>query len=390
MRIASWISILLLASVSTAWCAAPAVESSQGADARDTESGAAEADTEAEEGRYRLLPIPIIITEPAVGEGLGASLALFHPVKEGKQDTPRVGTPGSMLGVPNQRDAPPVVTAIAGAYTNNDTWFAGIVHSNNWRSDSIRYVGAGAAARVNSQIYLANRPLRFSMDTALVYQDARFRLGQSDFLLGGGMSWLDAETRFRFDLPGAPPEAGLATDFQNVGISATLLYDTRDSSMSPTAGQLAALELWRYDDSLGGDFDYWAWNAKALSFHPLTEKLTLGLRLQISGIDGDPPFFAYPYVKLRGIPALRYQDQAAGALEAETRYRFAPRWEGTLFAGLGYTSDDVPLFRNPGSIYNYGVGGRYLVFEAHKVWMGIDIARGPEEWNWYIQVGHPW
>jgi hypothetical protein len=382
--------LLLLACASAAWSASAAVMTPPEAVAEATESADPDGDTQSEQRRFRLLPIPIIITEPAIGEGLGAALALFHPVKEGKADTPRIGTPGSMMGVPNRRDAPPVVTAIAAAYTNNDTWFAGIVHANNWRSDSIRYVGAGAAARVNSQIYLANRPLRFSMDTALVYQDVKFRLGQSDFLLGGGLSWLDAETQFRFDLPGAPPEAGLTSDFQNVGISATLLYETRDSSMSPTAGQLAALELWRYEDSLGGDFDYWAWNAKALSFHPLTGKLTLGLRLQISGIDGDPPFFAYPYVKLRGIPALRYQDRIAGALEAETRYRIAPRWEASLFAGLGYTSDDVPLFRNPGSIYNYGVGGRYLVFEAHKVWMGIDIARGPEEWNWYIQVGHPW
>jgi len=24
------------------------------------------------------------------------------------------------------------------------------------------------------------------------------------------------------------------------------------------------------------------------------------------------------------------------------------------------------------------------------VWVGVDIARGPEDWNYYIQVGHPW
>jgi outer membrane protein TolC len=68
----------------------------------------------------------------------------------------------------------------------------------------------------------------------------------------------------------------------------------------------------------------------------------------------------------------------------------APRWEVSVFAGLGYTSDRISLFENPDSLYNFGIGGRYKVFDAHNVWMGIDIARGPEDWNWYIQVGHPW
>ena len=61
-----------------------------------------------------------------------------------------------------------------------------------------------------------------------------------------------------------------------------------------------------------------------------------------------------------------------------------------MFGGLGYTSDDYLIYDNPDSIYNFGFGGRYNIFEAHNVWVGMDIARGPDDWNWYIQVGHPW
>ena len=107
-------------------------------------------------------------------------------------------------------------------------------------------------------------------------------------------------------------------------------------------------------------------------------------------MDGRPPFFAYPWVKLRGIPSLRYQDKIAGTAELEGRYLLAPRLEISAFTGLGYTSDDIPLFDNPNRIYNFGVGTRYKVFDVHNVWVGLDIARGPEEWNWYIQVGHAW
>ena len=38
----------------------------------------------------------------------------------------------------------------------------------------------------------------------------------------------------------------------------------------------------------------------------------------------------------------------------------------------------------------FGAGARYNIFASHNVWAGLDLARGPEDWTWYIQVGHPW
>jgi len=343
-----------------------------------------------EENRFRLLPIPIIITEPAIGEGLGVVLALFHPVKEGKSNQPPVATLESIGDMPDAREAPPVVTGVAAAYTSNDTWFAGLGHFNNWRHDSIRYTGALAAARVNSKIYIANIPLSFSMETAIIYQDLKFRIGGSDFMLGAGFSYLDADNRFGLGLPDSLDDDRFASDFRNVGLSAKLAYETRDNMMNPRSGQIVELSAWRYDEAIGGDYNYWSGKMKALSFHSLTEKVTLGLRLEVSGVDGQAPFFAIPFVSLRGIPALRYQNKVAGSAEIEGRYLIRPKWEVSVFGGLGYTSDDIPFFQNPDSIYNFGFGGRYNIFEAHNVWVGIDIARGPEDWNWYIQVGHPW
>jgi hypothetical protein len=369
----------------------PVSSSSPGVTSENQEAaGVDEESEESEKQRFRLLPIPILITEPAIGEGLGVTLALFHPVKSGKRVDTRVATPSSITAMPDGREAPPVVTALAAAYTNNDTWFAGFGHFNNWRRDSIRYAGALAVARVNSMIYLLNRPVTFSMESGIVYQDLNFRLGQSDWLLGVGLLYLDAKNRFGASLPDSTEDDRFALTFKNAGVAAKLLYETRDNTMNPTAGQLFELSLWRYDESIGGSFDYWSWKLKALSFHPLAQKFTLGLRAELTGVDGRPPFFGYPWVSLRGVPALRYQDEAVGVAEIEGRYLLAPRWEISAFAGLGYTSDSVSLFDNPGSIYNYGLGSRYKVFEAHNVWMGIDIARGPEDWNWYIQIGQAW
>ena len=343
---------------------------------------------------YRLLPIPIIISEPAIGKGLGVALALFHPVKAGKSDDTRLASLTSMSDYSTPRQAPPVVTGVAGAYTSSESWFGGIGHSNNWRNDSIRYAGAVAVAKVNSQIYVANLPVDFSMKAGIVYQDMKFRIKDSDFLLGAALSYLNADNTFGFGLPVPNPdvlnEERFALDFNNVGLAGKIVYETRDNTMNPRSGQIIELSLWRYDEAIGGDYDYWSAKLKALSFHSLTEKLTLGLRLDVSGVDGRVPFFAIPFVSLRGVPALRYQNKTAGAAEVELRYRIRPKWETSVFGGVGFTSDAYKVFENPDSIYNFGVGGRYNIFEAHNVWVGLDLARGPEDWNWYVQVGHPW
>jgi hypothetical protein len=366
--------------------AAGGAEESESAEHDDAETD----EPKPEKERFRLLPIPIFITEPAIGEGLGVTLALFHPVKQGKVADERVATPGSIAQMPNSREAPPVVTAAVAAYTSNDTWFAGLGHVNNWRNDSIRYAGALATARVNSSIYLLGRPVSFSMNADIIFQELKFRLGQSDFMLGAGFTYLSASNRFGPGLPDDPTDDRFAVDFRDIALSSKLAYESRDNATNPTSGQLFELGLSRHDQAIGGSYDYWSWNAKALSFHPLAERLTLGLRLEVSGVDGRPPFFAYPYVKLRGIPALRYQDKMAGSAEVEGRYLLAPRWEVSAFAGAGYISAEIPLYDNPDSIYNFGVGGRYKVFVAHNVWMGVDLARGPEDWNWYVQIGQAW
>jgi hypothetical protein len=158
----------------------------------------------------------------------------------------------------------------------------------------------------------------------------------------------------------------------------------------PGRGQLFDLAVWRYDEAIGGDYDYWNVKLKLLSFHKLHQKFVLGLRLEYSTIDGRAPFFAIPWVSLRGIPALRYQGDRVLVGEIEGRYNFTPKWAMVAFAGSGSVASDVPVIDTEQSIYSYGLGGRYKIFEAQNIWVGLDIARGPEETNWYIQVGHPW
>ena len=342
-----------------------------------------------EPNRGRILPIPIFITEPAIGDGLGMALAYFHRAKN-RPDGHLLASPDSISEVRKEQEPPPTVTGIFGAYTSNKTAAAGIGHMNSFKDDHIRFTAVAALADINSTFYVADQPFKFNLDGVLVYQETRFRFGDSRWFWGIGLSYLDASSAFQVELPEDPPIDFFRNDVRNTGIAAKLAWDSRDSTSMPNTGQLFDFSAWRYDDMFSGDFDYWDARLKFLSFHQLHEKFVLGWRFEYSSINGRAPFFAVPYVKLRGIAALRYQGDRVGVAEIEGRYNFSPKWALIGFAGKGAVSSNLDIIDTDQNIRSFGLGGRYKIFDAQNIWIGIDIAKGPEDYNWYIQIGQAW
>ena len=91
-----------------------------------------------------------------------------------------------------------------------------------------------------------------------------------------------------------------------------------------------------------------------------------------------------------GIPALRYQNETTAVLASELRWNLAERWAAVGFIGFGATSGDVPVFKEEDSIVAGGLGGRFLFRPQDSLWVGADIAKGPEDWVVYIVAGHKW
>ena len=340
-------------------------------------------ETEKKEKRFgNFLPVPIIVTEPAVGEGLGAGLVYFHKKPDAK---PKVTSGRTLARTGRKQKPPPTATGVAGFYTNNDTYAFGIGHARTFKDDTWRMTAAAASARINATYYLGDLPFDFRMDGGAVFGTVKRRIGSSNWFFGLSASYVDAEARF-FDLTSPVPDS----EFTDVGVATMAIYDTRDDSMMPSTGQVIDLTVWKYDTGIGGDFDYWTSRLKINSFHKFGEKFVLGLRFEGSTAEGDNPFYAEPFVKLRGIPALRYSGDFAGVVEVEGRYQLAERWAVLAFAGTGFVNeiDDVDDFAD--DINAWGIGGRWLALKKENVWVGIDLARGPEDDAFYIQLTHPW
>jgi hypothetical protein len=340
-----------------------------------------------------LVPVPVIITEPAIGEGLGLALAYFHPDKSKADYSPRtVESPSAMRDISVARKPPPKVTGAFGAVTSNGTYAGGVGHINSFRNDTIRYAGVGAYANVVADFYLLDQSFEFNLEGILIYQDLKFRVAQSDWFLGFAISYLDATNEFKLDVPEDPgwDQGFLPSEFQDVGLTGRAMYETRDNTLMPNTGQLFDFSVSRYDTGLGGDYDYTLFKARLLSFHRLHERLVLGLRAEAKEVAGEPPFFGVPWVSLRGIPAMRYQGDRVLVAEVEGRFNFDANWAMVGFGGKGWTRRDVLGIENDDSVEAWGVGGRYHLLKDEGVWVGLDWARGPEDDVWYVQVGHPW
>ena len=147
-----------------------------------------------------IVPVPVIITEPAIGEGLGIGIGYFHPAKSPDAYQPRtIEHASTVRDVSVARKPPPTITGAFGAVTNNGTWAAGVGHINSFRNDTIRYTGVAAYANIIADFYILDRPFEFNLEGLLVYNDVKFRVAESNWFLGTSLSYMDASNEFRVE-----------------------------------------------------------------------------------------------------------------------------------------------------------------------------------------------
>jgi hypothetical protein len=321
--------------------------------------------------RTGFVPLVVLITEPAVGYGAAGGLVFFHP---------RSGSSRTEDG----RFEPPSLSAAMAFGTSNGSWGAGGGHMGIWRGDAIRYLGGAAYADLRLDYYgTADVARRFEMKVVPIVQELVFRIAGSRLYAGG--RWVFARSDIRF--ADAPPDGvlGATATTTTSGLGPVLTWDARDTVFTPSAGTRAEVSLLFFDPILGCDFSYWKLHAYQLGYFPVGRTVVAALRVDAQLSGGDVPFYALPYVQLRGIPALRYQGKSALVAEGEVRWDFVPRWSLVGFGGVGAVdarSDEVP--------WSTGAGFRYLLARAFGLRAGLDVARGPEEWALYVVFGNGW
>ncbi len=331
------------------------------------------------------LPVPIIITEPAVGFGLGLAVAYFHAPK--KLD-PEV----------HSHHGPPSISVGLGAKTENGTYFYGGGHFGVWKNDHVRYAGAVAKINVDMAFYVDGREdgyltengIDFNIDGDFLFQQAQFRLKESNWWLGANFLYVTADNTFGLGeiLPPELPDPQFSFDL--AGLAAFVLYDGRNTVFTPSSGTSAKFEYRNFSESWGGDYAYDSYKGTLLHYIPFGDYSSLGLRLSGEAVNGDVPYFGYPFVSLRGIPAMRYQGTNTLVADAEYLWGVTPRWSLVFFGGVGKTTA-INRFRGEGQTVGAGgLGFRYRLARKLGLQAGVDVARGPEDTSIYLTVGSAW
>ncbi len=332
------------------------------------------------------LPVPLVISEPAVGYGGGLAVAFLHDPEENGE--PSVD-PNEMLGLP------PSISFAVGAYTENDSWFLGGGHIASWKEDTMRYTGIAGYGDFNLKFYGVSsdaNPMDASFDFNIqgffLLQELIFRVKETDFFIGSRYSFLTSESKFNLfeDIAEVEPEQ---LDSKTGGLGLILKYDTRDNIISPNTGQYAKLEPIFYNEAFGGDYNYTKTKVSSYSYWPLSS-FVFGLRLEGDFSSGDVPFYDAPYIEMRGIPALRYQGEEVVVGEIEARWDINSRWSLVGFIGSGWTADSISELPDETGEIAGGGGFRYLMARRYGMRVGLDVARGPEDTVVYLAIGGNW
>jgi hypothetical protein len=327
------------------------------------------------------IPVPFIITEPAVG---GFGLAIVPMWMSPKKKPP--GYTGYIA---------PDITAGMAMYTVNKSWMVGGIRIGSIPAKGLKYRIGGALADLNLSFYRevkdqGEKEYEFSIKTIPLIFSLSKKITKKELYFG--MQYFFATSKltplFNDSLPESIKEEDLDKNIASLG--AFFDWDRRDNFFTADRGTRLNVLYAANDNWTGSDFKYQRLSGFLNWFIPVNKTWISGLRVETNFAYGDPPFYALPSLSMRGVPAVRFQGYTTALVETEHRIDLSLRWSAVGFVGVGKALDQNESFGDAETAYNFGGGFRYLIARAFRIRAGIDVAKGPDSFGWYIVFGHNW
>ncbi|MEN2398329.1 BamA/TamA family outer membrane protein [Flavobacterium sp. MC2016-06] len=334
---------------------------------------------------HGFIVVPTVITEPALGGIGGAIVPVFL-----KKHAPVVDENGK------KRFINPDITGGIGMYTGNKSWMAGAFRSGTLIKPKILYRIMAGYGDMNLSFYANNIPnlkdqeFKLNFKSTIFYTQWLKQFSNSKW--SAGPQYLLLNSKINLPDVNLPPPFVEPKDIKSTvsQFGGAIQFDGRDNIFTPDKGIRIQSDFFWSDNMLGSDYDAWRVNLSAIGYHPITPKLIGGLRIEGEQAFGSPPFYLLPGINLRGVPMGRYQGKTSLVSEVELRWDLYKRWSLMGYGGLASAFNDWDkAFAKP-VVYSYGSGFRYLVARKFKLRMGVDVAKGPEDWAYYIVFGSNW
>ncbi|MCK8078285.1 BamA/TamA family outer membrane protein [Vibrio sp. 1CM2L] len=352
------------------------------------------------ENAVGFLPVPVLITEPAVGYGGGLVGVFMHETDEQKQQRKQAALNAIDGGA---QLVPGAITVLGAAGTENGSWFAFVGHRHTWLNDTIRYSGGVGAGQMNLSIYkdlsleLPNekttdiQPLEFSTETrgVVLQQGFQFRVSDTPLMLGVKQFVSYTEITSDSQIVDKLMEYTLGQTIVTSGLGLTADYDTRNNLFYPTSGYQFSADYMVYDEKLGSDQAYRKLDVEGEVYVPLATQWTLAFAANYQNFQSDELFLSpttQPYIQLRGVSSYRYQGDEITTLQSQVVFDIDDRWNVSGFYGYGQAKEEAELSQDQ-TVGAYGVGFRYQIARRYGLRIGMDLARSDDENAFYISLG---
>jgi hypothetical protein len=329
------------------------------------------------------MPVPIIITEPAIGYG-GGMAALFLQQQKKKYNV----------------HVPPNISGIGGFGTSNKTWGIGAFHFHVFGPDKVRTLSIVAKPDINidyygnNNEYLSENPVEFNLSSWLVAQRVNVRVKTSNLFVGGAYMFFRGTTTFD-PIDNKPIISDLLSKLDGTTTMSMLKpminLDSRNNIFTPTKGMNTGL-IFTYNATwLGADDNYYLINPYFLGYKPLSKKVFSGFRMDSQFLLGDAPFYAEPYIQMRGVPALKYQSNNTILVDTQFNFKVYKRWSIDTFVGTGKAFKSFETFGSAIWVYSYGFGFRYEIASLFGIDAGMDFAWSNDgDFGFSIVFGSAW
>jgi hypothetical protein len=210
------------------------------------------------------LPVPMIITEPAIGYGAGASLLWFRESLGERRAQGRL--------------TPPDIFGGALAATENGTTLVGALGMVTFAQDYWRWRGFIGRPDVNLDFYGGagdDLKIGYNLQGWATTHLLQRRLGESENFVGARWNYIDFQASFDPSLP-APVLSPDDRTIRSSGLGLFFEHDSRDNFFTASRGWKGLFESMFYSPDFGGDERYQMYRAQAFGYVPLTKEFILG------------------------------------------------------------------------------------------------------------------
>jgi hypothetical protein len=291
--------------------------------------------------------------------------------------------------------ARPNISVLGAVATENGTQGAFGADASRWFGGRLKTLAGGGIGGINLDFYgpeagsaSSDEPIRYSLDFGVALLQANWLIAPGS-PWSGGLRYVYAQVDPQLRDDAFANVAG-QTDVTISAPAAILEFDSRDNAFTPTRGVFAESLLLVSRQDLGASEDFERFQQVLMSWFSVASAVTLGLRGDYQRASDGTPFFYRPYIKLRGVPAMRFQGDEMASAEAEIRWQFRDRWSVIAAAGYGTTSSGGDTLSHTKEIGSGALGFRYELARKFGLHAGMDLGFSSETTAIYFQLGNAW